>query len=667
MGRLPAAALLGCALAAARAAGQGAAPPESPAGILQGLRAFRECGTVLYVAAHPDDENTQLIAFLARGRDYRTGYLSLTRGDGGQNALGPEFGDLLGVIRTQELLAARRADGGRQFFSRARDFGYSKDYLQTLAKWDRQQVLSDVVRVIRTFRPDVVITRFPTVPGGTHGHHTASAVLALEAFRLAGDPKAFPEQLGELKPWQPRRIFWNSFGSTFGGPADNAPGIVHLSIDGTDPVSGASFAVLAARSRSMHQTQGFANFSVAAGGGAPRVESFRLLAGEPASTDIMDGVDTSFARYTGGAAVASLANEVVAKFNPADPAASVPALLEIRRRLASLPRGEVLDEKRRSLDSLIADCLGLRVATAATQGEIVPGERVSVRTTAVTAASVPVEWKLVRYPSLHARERVGRVLSPGAEASVSTEHALPEDAPLTEPYWLKAPETPGMFRVDDASLIGSPESPAPLPVEYVFAVGGQEITLHGEALYHEAGPKGVARRPFVIPPVSLRFPIAVRLFEPGAARDVEVEVTASRPGSSGTLALEVPAGWGVAPASRPFGLAAAGDTALLRFSVTPPASPGTADVGAVAIVAGKRFDTARTEIRYAHIPPQLLQPKAQLKAVCADLAIRGRAVGYLPGAGDSTAAALEQMGYSVRVLADKDVTADGLRGLDAVV
>jgi LmbE family N-acetylglucosaminyl deacetylase len=667
MGRLPAAALLGCALSAAGAAGQAVPPTPSPAAIAQGLRSFRECATVLYVAAHPDDENTQLIAYLARGRDYRTAYLSLTRGDGGQNALGPEFGDLLGVIRTQELLAARRADGGRQFFSRARDFGYSKDYLQTLGKWDRQQVLADVVRVIRTFRPDVVITRFPIEPGGTHGHHTASAVLALEAFRLAGDPRAFPDQLGSLSPWQPKRILWNSYGSTFGGPADNAAGVIHLPIDGTDPVSGASFAVLAARSRSMHQTQGFANFSVAAGGGGPRVESFRLLAGDPASGDMMDGVDTTWARYPGGAPVAAMAGRAVASFDASDPAASVPALLEIRRCLAALARDEILDEKLALLDSLIADCLGLRVATAASEGEIVPGERVSLRSTAVTGSPVPVEWRLVRYPGLHARKRVGRALARDAESSVSAEPVLPADTPLTQPYWLRAPETPGMFRVEDTSLIGSPESAPPLPVEYIFKVGGQEITLRGEALYAEPGPKGAARRPFVIPPVSLRFPLAVRLFAPGSTRDVEVEVTASRPGSSGTIALQAPPGWSASPASYPFRLRASGESSLFRFSVGAPASPGTADIGAVAVVGGVRFDTSRTEIRYGHIPPQLLQPRAEIKAVCADVAIRGASVGYLPGAGDSTAAALEQMGYAVRVLADADVTADGMRGLDAVV
>src|ERR1700733_9112339 len=193
----------------------GAPTTTSPATILQDMQSFREMGSVLYVAAHPDDENTLLLAYLARGRNYRTAYLSITRGDGGQNVLGPEFGEKLGVARTEELLAARRLDGGRQYFSRAMDFGFSKDYRETLRIWDQQQVLSDIVRVIREFRPDVVINRFSTVPGGTHGHHTASAVLSVEAFKLAGDPKAFPEQ--NLPPWQPKRIFVNGHGGNDGG------------------------------------------------------------------------------------------------------------------------------------------------------------------------------------------------------------------------------------------------------------------------------------------------------------------------------------------------------------------------------------------------------------------------------------------------------------------
>src|SRR6201987_5616675 len=257
--------------------------PVPASGILQQLRGFREMGSVLYIAAHPDDENTELIAYFARGRNYRTAYLSLTRGDGGQNVLGPEFGDEIGAIGPQELLAARRIDGGRQFFSRAIDFGFSKDFRETLRIWDEQQVLSDMVRVIRQFRPDVLITRFSPIPGRTHGHHTASTVLAMEAFKLAGDPKAFPEQ--GLEPWQPKRIVWNE--SIYQQDDISGAEQVRIDVGGDDLVTGETFRVIAGRSRSMHKTQGFANFAIPAKPG-PRFETFQLLHGAPIKNDLFD-------------------------------------------------------------------------------------------------------------------------------------------------------------------------------------------------------------------------------------------------------------------------------------------------------------------------------------------------------------------------------------------
>ena len=255
---VPLAALGASLLAGSSGVSRAAELPTSPA-TLQQMRSFNTMGSVLYIAAHPDDENTQAITYLARGRGYRTAYLSLTRGDGGQNLLGPQFLEQLGVARTQELLAARRLDGGRQYFTRAKDFGFSKDYQETLKIWDRQAVLADIVRVIRSFRPDVIVTRFSPQPGNTHGHHTASTVLALEAFKLAGDLRAFPEQLGELTPWQPKRILHNV--GMRGGGADAAggdrAGAVQIEVDGNDPVLGESFSSIAARSRAMHKTQGF--------------------------------------------------------------------------------------------------------------------------------------------------------------------------------------------------------------------------------------------------------------------------------------------------------------------------------------------------------------------------------------------------------------------------
>ena len=307
---------------------RGAQP--TPAAVLQELRSFDQMGSMLYVAAHPDDENTQLIAYLGAG-NYRTAYLSLTRGDGGQNVLGPELGPELGVIRTQELLAARRLDGGRQFFTRALDFGFSKDYRQTLQVWDKEQVLSDIVRRHPHVSPGRDGDRFTTIPGPTHGHHTASAILGLEAFKLAGDPTAFPEQLTDLTVWQPKRIFSNGFGIGLrggGGGTTTRPAadVVRINVSGTDPVTGMSFGELAAHSRSMHKSQGFGNFVGGPGRGPARVEAFQLLDGEPATHDIMDGIDTSWNRVSLGG-IGKSAENVIAKFNSQDLSANVPAAI----------------------------------------------------------------------------------------------------------------------------------------------------------------------------------------------------------------------------------------------------------------------------------------------------------------------------------------------------
>ena len=643
-----------------------AAGSSSAAAILQDLRALRQAGSVLYVAAHPDDENTHLITYLARGRGYRTAYLSLTRGDGGQNVIGSEFGDALGFIRTHELLAARKLDKGRQFFTRALDFGFSKDYLETLEFWDRREVVADMVRVIRTFRPDVIVTRFSPEPGGTHGHHTASAVLAVEAFKLAGDAKAFPEQLATLKPWQPKRIVQNGRG---GG------GNVQVDVSGEDPVLGESFARIASRSRGMHVSQ-FGPFTGGGGGrggggGGPRPESFQLLAGEPAQKDLLDGVDTTWARFPGGAEVAPLIDQAIEKFDPNHPAASVPALLDLRRRLAELPADPVVDEKRRDLDRILRACLGLTVTTTLPQAEVVPGETMRLRHTAALRADVPVRWVAVRYPKTDAAITEPLELRPGEPAVREVSQTLPPKTPLSQPYWLREEGTPGMSHVADPNLIGLPENPPVFPVEHVFEVGGQTLTVADEPI--QASPAGTSSdeqqvaRLEVIPPVSLRPLSQVRLFAPGASKPVEVEVQASRANTSGTLSLRAPDGWKVEPASQPFELSAAGDRAKLSFTVTAPKKSAEAELTAVAEVNGATFSTGRQPIRYPHLPPLLLQPPARVKAVSLDLAIAGKRVGYLPGAGDSVADHLAEMGYAVTPLTGADLTPEKLRELDAVV
>jgi len=637
-------------------------PPPTGIEILQDLRSFRELGTVLYIAAHPDDENNQFLAYLAHGRYYRTAYLSLNRGDGGQNELGPEFGEELGVIRTQESLAARRVDGARQFFSRAFDFGYSKSPEETLRIWDHQQVLADTVRIIREFRPDVLITRFSPPPSNTHGHHTASTIIAQEAFKISGDPKAFPEQIAEgLTPWQPKRIFFNG-----GGGANT----IRVNDGGTDPVSGESFSSIAGRARSNHKTQGFGNFA-GGGPGGPRSETLQLLDGDPAATDLMDGVDTTWARYPNGADIGKLTDNLIAQFKQDDPAASVPALLVIRTKLVTLPKDPVVDEKRAQFDRILQNCLGLTVETTIPNAEVVPGEQMKLHSTALVRTSTPVKWLGTRYPGMVEQLPAADVvdLKTNQPLSKDATQILSFNTPLAMPYWLRADHTPGMATVNDDSLIGRPESPPPYLVEQVFNVGGQELDIADVPVQISTdATRGETRRRLdVIAPVAISFANEVQLFAPGASKSVEVDLTAFRPVSNGTAQLDVPTGWKVSPLSQPFQLAKIGDKTKLTFTITAPAQLTSANITASVDINAAHYANERIVISYPHIPVQLLQPLARFKAVALDLAIRGKKVGYLPGAGDSIAAALEQMGYAVTQLSGADLTPEKLKGLDAVV
>ena len=648
----------------------------APAEILHELDGFRQMGSVLYIAAHPDDENTELLAYLARGRNYRTAYMSLTRGDGGQNVLSGDLGDKLGVARTQELLAARQLDGAQQFFSRAIDFGFSKSYLETLKNWDKQQVLSDVVRVIRKFHPDVIVTRFSPSPGGTHGHHTASAVLAIEAFKLAADPNAFPEQ--KLLPWQAKRIFWNI--STF--QSDKAKGVDALSINagGNDVVSGESFVDIAQKSRAMHKTQGFDTFKFPGTALPERTEKFQYLAGDPASRDIMDGVDTSWNRIPGGGDIAKSADDVIAHFDKEHPASSIPALLKMRSALHALAGktkgtidANVVVEKQKVLDHILQACLGLQVETSIAQADVVPGETLKLHHSVVINNSLPaqtvISWQAVRYPGLDKEVKTGVKLQSGHASTYDSTETVGVTAVLTQPYWLEKPGSAGMQVVDNADLIGTAENTPAFPIEDVFEIAGQKLVVSDQPVQigNANGGNIVPRKLDIIAPVSMRFTADVVLLTPKTSHTVEVEVTANRPGQNGVLKLDAPPDWKMIPTEHKFELAKTGDHQLLKFTVNAPSKPETANIIASAKVGDRVYHSQNHSVSYAHLPPQMLQIPASIKAVSFELITRGHTIGYLPGAGDSLPENLQQMGYAVKVLDDKKLDAEQLKGLDAVV
>lgn len=655
------------AAAGLAAAGEVAATPGA---ILSELKRVRATGRVLHVAAHPDDENTRLIAYLANGRHYATGYLSLTRGDGGQNLIGPELRDELGLIRTQELIAARRVDGGRQFFTRANDFGFSKSVDETLRVWDREQVLADTVRVIRTFRPHVIVNRFSPVPGTTHGHHTASSVLALEAFAAAADPAALREHVGDLPPWQVTRVVWNAWRPGGLAEASADPALVTAEVGGFDALRGESFGEIAARSRSEHRSQGFG----AVGTRGMAREFFSLQAGEPMTGDLMDGVELGWAQWPGGAAVEAALAAVIDNFDARTPGASVPGVLRVRAALdAAQVDAVVAAEKRAQLDAIVAACLGLYAEATVGAAAVTPGETVELRHTVIVrnTTPVPVAWASILDLDTGERREVGRELAVNVPAGVETSRILKADTVPTHPYWLERVGTPGMFVVEEVDWIGTPENGPVVRLAHDFTVGGELVRVAVAPVEVIRDPvRGEIRRALhVIPPVTVAFAEALELWRPGQTKTVRVSASAARAGVAGELRLELPAGWRATPATAEFELGAAGARAAVEFAVTAAAEvkAGGTTLGVVAEMAGRRWDRARREIVYDHIPTQVLQPPARLTVVATELATRGERVGFLPGAGDGTAEALGKMGYVVRVLDDADLTPAGLAGLDAVV
>jgi LmbE family N-acetylglucosaminyl deacetylase len=659
--------------------------PATPRAIAAELRSFATVASVLYVAAHPDDESNALLAQLARGRGYRTAYLSLTRGDGGQNELGPEFGERLGLARTHELLAARRIDGGRQYFTRALDYGYSKDVNEALRLWEHEKILGDIVRIYRLFRPDVVIAGFsPVQTPGQHGHHVASAVLAIEAFKISCDPKKYPEHLADgLTPWQPKRIVGRSGGGRGGrgggnpGKAAPPPAGGTLTFDSTeiDPASGENLSAIATRSRAQHKTQFGPNFGAAGGGNfgtTPGPATFNLIAGDPASasgSDLLDGLDLTLARCPGGAEIAKLADDAVAKFSTDDLSASIPALLAIRAKLAALPTDPVVADKRAQLDRILQACLGLEIQTTAATAEAVPGETLRLRHTATVKANAMAQLIAVHYPATGGVEKFDQTLAPGQPLMRDTTAMLPPRTPIGQPYWLREEASPGLFRVNESKLIGQAENAPAFPVEFVFSLSGQTLVVSTEPvqLIPSAPPAQQKRKLAVIPPVSLGFPHETALFARGATKATVVEITAARADSAGTVKLSGPAGWKISPASQPFALAKIGDKARVTFTVTAPAQDARGTLAATAEIGGATYGTGRFVFSYPHLPVQILQSPARLKVTACDFAIRGKNVGYLPGAGDSTVENLGQLGYTVRPLTDTDLTPEKLAGLDAVV
>lgn len=630
------------------------------------LKKLNVLGSVLYVAAHPDDENTAIITQMANGRLVEAAYLSMTRGDGGQNLIGSEIRDLLGLIRTQELLSARKIDGGKQFFTRANDFGYSKSADETFKLWNKQEILHDVVKVFRQFQPDVIITRFPPDERAGHGHHTGSAILAQEAFVVAAQATAFPEQVAEFGTWQVKRLYTNTgrwWNQTIN---ENTPGIVTVNIGGYSPLLGTSYSEIAAISRSQHKSQGFGS----RGSRGDRLEFLEYAKGEKADKDILDGVNMTWSRVKNSQKVQALVDKAVTEFDGENPSASVPILLQIRKEITSLEPGVWQKRKLKETEQLIVDCLGLFLAVTADNYWVAPSERVIASFELVNRSPADVVIDRIQSADLSFDSAASILLKNNTSVQFKSARQVNANKPYSGPYWLQEPHGVGLFTVNDKTLIGKPESDPAVSFTFQVIVGGEKLSIVQPLRYKWTDPvKGEQVRPFeVVPPVFVNLTDNVMMFSDEKAREIRVKVKSSSLRKlSGNLKLELPAGWQSTPASIPFELNALGEEVTRTFSVIPSKNEINSKLKAYAELDGKVYDRSLQVISYDHIPTQTLMPRAEASVARINLRKEGAVVGYIMGAGDEVPAALRTMGYEVWEMKNEEVTAENLKRCDAVV
>ncbi|MBS7253768.1 PIG-L family deacetylase [Flavobacterium branchiicola] len=629
-------------------------------------------GSVLYIAAHPDDENTRLISFMANEMNARTGYLSLTRGDGGQNLIGPQLRELLGVIRTQELIEARKIDGGEQFFSRANDFGFSKNPDETLKIWDKDKVLADVVWTIRKFQPDVIINRFDhRSPGTTHGHHTSSAMLSVESFKLTNDPKVYPEQLKYVTPWQVKRQFFNPSWWFYGSQekfdaADKSKftrfetGVYYTGI-------GKSNQEIAALSRSRHQSQGFGS----TGSRGTEIEYLELINGERAieRDNLFDGIDTSWNRVKNGKPIGEFISKIISKYDFSNPSASIPDLIKAYSMIEALDDDHWKPLKAAAIRNIIASCSGLYLEAVASEQEATPGSTIKVSLEAINRCAVEMELSSVTTLPENKNLVQNRILKNNNDQNISISIQLPTTLEYTQPYWLKEKATVGMYTVSNQENIGIPDIIREVKVIFNIKINGIEIPFERTVVYkYNDGVKGEMYNFLdIVPEVTTSILERVLIFKDTKSKMIPVKVRAGKDAVKGNLQLELPQSWAASPKQIPFTLDKKGNEQTFYFEVTPPVNPEEAVIKAVAITDNKRFDKDETIIDYPHITKQMVLKPAESKGIRIDLRTSGDAIGYIMGAGDEVPESLAQMGYKVTILKPEEITPEKLDSFSTVI
>jgi len=632
---------------------------KTSADIYLGLKKLNVLGSVLYIAAHPDDENTRLITYFSKDKLYRTGYLSMTRGDGGQNLIGNEQGVELGLIRTQELLAARRIDGGEQFFTRAFDFGYSKTPEETFSKWDKEKILSDVVWVIRKFQPDVIITRFPTTGEGGHGHHTGSAILANEAFQAAADPKRFPEQLKYVKVWQAKRILWNGFNFNNATiPAD----AFKIDVGGYNPVLGKSYGEIAAESRSQHKSQGFGSSS----NRGESFEFFRTTGGTEPVQDLFDGVETGWSRI-GAPHISKMVDRITASFDFLHPEKSLKDLVNLLKAVKSLPEGYWRTQKIKEITALVEACSGLFVDATTSVPYVAQSDSVRINISMNNRLGADVKLGRVTLDNLDSSFNLR--LPKNKNEFVTKTIFVPASKKVTQPYWLEHEMKEGYFDVRDQQLIGQPDVEPAFVVSMQFTIEGENFVIQRPVRYRFNDPvRGEVYQPFVVvPPYTLeQVPLVV-----GYKQKQSLERTYKAYRNK----VQVNAIASLDKRIDSFGLDRNQVRRLndpINFDSPVTGKGGMADgtyeeVNRYTDRSTGEIIKQMVTIEYDHIPTVRYFKESRTVLKNFNLETKGKKIGYIVGAGDKVPDALMQMGYEVTMLDEQALSRNHLAQFDAII
>jgi LmbE family N-acetylglucosaminyl deacetylase len=625
------------------------------------LHKLNVLGSVLYIEAHPDDENTSALAYFSIGRKYRTAYLSLTRGDGGQNLIGSEKGAEIGIIRTQELMAARRNDSAEQFFTRAIDFGYSKTPEETLSFWGKETILADIVWVIRIFRPDVIIARSLGAGYGGHGHHAASGKLTKEAFRAAADSNKFPEQLQYVQTWQAQRLFWNRWRR---GQQEMANALT-INTGEYNPLLGKSYSEIGAESRSMHKSQGFGS----SGRRGARYNYFQLIEGTPATTDLFGGIDTSWQRVPGGQKVGRMLAKVIDTFDPQRPSKSLPSLLAVYTKMTELDDTYWVKIKKEELLQVIQSCAGLWIEAISPDFACAPGDEIKIQTTIVNRSEYPFRIQEIDFHELASDSDLDILLKNNDPQTFEKTIRIPKDFPISQPYWLKSPPKKATFSIREQNLIGLDENPPSIQVNIKLSTDSSLLEYSVPLLYRWTDRvAGEQYRPFEIRPrITVQIEDKVKIFTRDSSQELLVKLKSHSPNIEGNIRLAAPAQWQVTPESIPFVLANKYEETKVTFKVTPPNNSDEAIITAIAEINGEKLDRDLVEISHPHIKRQVYFPQSRVKVIRMDIKRNGTKLGYIMGSGDEVAPSLLNLGYEVTLLDDDMLERADLSQFDAII